>query len=112
MKIKVNKITGHIPQGSYQGVITEASVSYDGKYLWLKVELNDYIEVLNISLPINSVPFSKFAAWYEDDSGHIDTADFINTEINFTVADKVIGGVTYSKFITLEPVWEEEEDDD
>lgn len=112
MKLKLQKITGHIPQGSYQGVITEESVSFDGKYLWMKIELKDYIEILNISIPINSVLFNQFALCFQDDDGNVDTEDFIDTEIKFTVGDKTIGVVTYSKFLTLEPVWEDDENDD
>ena len=107
MLIKPRFVTGHIPEGDYEGVIREVSESYDSKYLWMKVEINGMDELLNISVPLDSVVLNNFAIHFCNQNGEADTDDFIHTVIEFTVADKVVGSETYSKFTKLLPVTEE-----
>lgn len=111
MLFKPQIVTGHIPEGDYEGVIREVSESFDSKYLWMKVEIDGMDEILNISVPLNSVVLNNYAMNFCNKKGEVDTDDFIDTFIEFTVADRVVGSETYSKFTKLSPIMEENEND-
>ncbi len=112
MNIQLQNITGRLPEGEYTGTITETTVSMDIKYLWLKIRVDGTSnETLNISLPINSVLFDKFARFFAEDSTVVDTDDFVNTLIKFTLKDRESStGEKYSKFINISPVFRSEEE--
>ncbi len=112
MNIPLQKLTGLLPEGEYSGTIIETSVSTDMKYLWLKIEVDDTSdEILNISMPINSVLFDKFARCFVEDSDVVNTDDFVNTMIKFTLKDRTSSiGETFSKFVKISPIYEETEE--
>lgn len=112
MNIKLQKLTGLLPEGEYSGTIIETSVSKDIKYLWLKIEVDGTSdEILNISMPINSVLFDKFARCFVENSDVINTDEFVNTLIKFTLKDRTSStGETFSKFVKISPVFEDEEE--
>ena len=112
MNIQLQNITGHLPEGEYTGTITEATVSMDIKYLWLKIKVDGTSnETLNISMPINSVLFDKFARCFSEDLNVVNTDDFINTMIKFTLKDREsLTGEIYSKFVKIVPFFEDEEE--
>ena len=109
MNIQLQKTTGHLPEGNYEGVIKEANVSADLKYLWLKIDVENTSEqTLNISMPINSVIFDKFARCFVGNENSVNTDDFINTLIEFNLRDRpAFTGETYSKFVKISPIYEE-----
>lgn len=112
MNIQLQNITGHLPEGDYTGTITEATVSMDIKYLWLKIKVDGTSnETLNISMPINSVLFDKFARCFSEDLNVVNTDDFVNTMIEFTLKDReALAGEIYSKFVKIVPFFEDEEE--
>ena len=111
MNIQLQKLTGLLPEGEYSGTIIETSVSKDMKYLWLKIEVDGTSnEILNISMPINSVLFDKFARSFVENSDVVNTDEFVNTLIQFTLKDRISStGETFSKFVKISPVFIEEE---
>lgn len=112
MNIQLQNITGRLPEGEYTGTITEATVSMDIKYLWLKIQVDGTSnETLNISMPINSVLFDKFARCFSEDLNVVNTDDFVNTMIKFTLKDREsLTGEIYSKFVKILPFFEDEEE--
>lgn len=112
MKKKLQKVTNHITAGDYQGTIIEQNESSDGKFLWLKIKIDDVDSVLSISIYLDGVMFYNFAKYFSDDNGEIDTEDFLDTMVQFTVADKKSGDNIYSKLTKLSPVFEEEVEKD
>lgn len=108
MKLKLEKTSGNIPEGDYQGVIIEHSISADGKFIWFKIEIESVEALLNISMPIKSVIFNTFAMDFADESGVYDTDDFVDTEIEFSLIDRTINGKVYSKFSSIKAIMEEE----
>lgn len=106
MKFTPKNYVGHLPEGKYQGIITEQSESADKKYLWLKIAVEGEADtILNISISLNSMILNNFAKYYEDTNGEVDTEDFVDSLIDFSVQDKVVGENVYSKFATLMPVF-------
>lgn len=112
MKISVTNYVNHMPEGGYRGYISAVSASNDNRYLWFKVEILDETAVLNISLPINSFLCQNFSKYFIDENGEAETEEFIGSLIDFSITDKVINGVTYSKFTRLEPVFKEDEENE
>lgn len=108
MKLKLNQIVGRISEGNHKGVIRKQTISSDRKYQWFQIEVNGVEETLNISVPFDSIIFNQFAQAFCDENGEIDTEDFVDVEIEFTVSDKSINGVVYSKFQSLQALMEEE----
>ncbi len=109
MRIQVFKTTNNLPEGSYTGTIVYQSVSKDDKYLWLNVAIDGEKTELNISIALASNLLNNFAMNFADENGDLDTEDFLNVKISFTLIDREINGKIYSKFSSLEPVFEEEE---
>ena len=112
MKMQLKEVTNHIPAGDYQGTIVEQNESSDGKFLWLKIKVDEAESTLSTSIYLNSVMFYNFAKYFADDNGEIDTEDFLDTMVQFTVADKKCGDNIYSKLTKLSPVFEEEVEKD
>ena len=110
MKFKVMTIH-HAPEGEYCGTIREANLSSDGKYFWFVIDVEDLKRKLNISIPVNHPLFINFAQDYIDDNGELETDDFIDSFIKFSVIDKEINGNVYSKFSALESIFEDEEEE-
>ena len=52
---------------------------------------------------------NNFAMNFADKDGDVDTEDFLNTRISFTLFNKEYDEKIYSKFSSLEPIFEEEE---
>ena len=107
MIFKPQKITGRIPEGNYTGVIIEQSSSSDERYIWLKIEVDDLDEIFNVSISVNSMIFNKFAQFFSNPNGEVNTEDFIDTMIEFSVTDREINGEIYSKIKTIEAVLED-----
>ncbi len=112
MKIKPQNITAKIPNGEYTGNIIEQSQSADMHFQWFKIEVDGIKDILNVSLPIDSVLFNEFAMCFCDENGEMDTEYFVDTPIRFTVISRNINGMEYSKLRTIEPIDDAEEVDD
>ena len=112
MKMQLKEVTNHIPAGDYQGTIIEQNESSDGKYLWLKIKVEDLDIDFNVSISLGGVMFYNYAKYFIDDDGEVDTEDFLDTMIMFSVADKKIGNNVYSRLTKLNPVFEEEVEKD
>lgn len=109
MKFKIKSYAKRIPEGSYTGVIREVYASSDSHYLWFTIDVDDSNKCLNISVPINSIVLNDFAVYFADkSSGEVDSDDFIDTMIEFTVYDKEINGEVYSKIKKITPVLDED----
>lgn len=109
MRIQVVQTTNNLPEGNYTGTIIYQSVSNDNKYLWLNVGVDGQNAELNISIALASNLFNNFAMHFADENGELDTEDFLNKRISFTLFNKEINEKIYSKFSSLEPIFEEEE---
>lgn len=109
MRIQVVSTTNQMPEGNYTGTIVYQSVSKDNKYLWLNIEVDGYKPLLNISISLASNLLNNFAMNFADKDGDVDTEDFLNTRISFTLFNKEYDEKIYSKFSSLEPIFEEEE---
>lgn len=109
MRIQVVSTTNNLPEGNYTGTIVYQSVSKDNKYLWLNIEVDGYKPLLNISISLASNLLNNFAINFADKDGDVDTEDFLNTRISFTLFNKEYDEKIYSKFSSLEPIFEEEE---
>ena len=109
MRIQVVSTTNNLPEGNYTGTIVYQSVSKDNKYLWLNIEVDGYKPLLNISISLASNLLNNFAINFADKDGDVDTEDFLNTRISFTLFNKEYDENIYSKFSSLEPIFEEEE---
>jgi len=109
MRIQVVQTTNNLPEGSYTGTIIYQNVSNDNKYLWLNIAVDGQNAELNISIALASNLFNNFAMHFADEKGELDTEDFLNTRISFTLFDKVINDNIYSKFSALEPIFEDDE---
>lgn len=103
--------THHVPEGEYFGTIREANLSSDGKYFWFVIDVECLERRLNISVYVNHPLFVNFAQNYIDDNGELETDDFVDSFIKFSVIDKKINGNIYSKFSALEPMFEDEEEE-
>lgn len=112
MKMQLKEVTNHIPAGDYQGTIVEQNESSDGKFLWLKIKVDEAESTLSTSIYLNGVMFYNFAKYFADDNGELDTEEFLNAEVQFSVADKQSGDNIYSKLTKLSPVFEEEVEKD
>ena len=108
MKLTLQKLTGHIPDGNYQGYIVEQSVSDDGKYLWIKIEIEGMPELFNTSIATSSLLFHIFCRDFDTANNEIETEDFMNVMVAFTVKDHIIYGQTYSKIVSLRAILEDE----
>ena len=111
MRIQVVQTINNLPEGNYTGKITYQSVSSDNKYLWLNVAVDGRSSELNISIALASNLLNNFAMHFADVNGELDTEDFLNTRISFTLINREINGKVYSKFKRLDPIFEEEEVD-
>lgn len=107
MIFKPQKITGRIPEGNYTGVIIEQSSSSDERYVWLKIEVEGIEAIFNVAIPVSSMTFNKFAQTFSNSNGEVNTEDFIDTMIEFSVTDREINGEIYSKIKTIEAVLED-----
>lgn len=107
MIFKPQKITGRIPAGNYTGVIIEQSSSSDERYVWLKIEVEGIEEKFNVAIPMNSMTLNKFAQTFTNSNGEVNTEDFINVMVEFSVTDREINGEVYSKIKTIEAVLED-----
>lgn len=112
MIINVYNYVNHMPEGDYRGHISAVSVSNDNRYLWFKVAIENETAILNISLPISSFLFNNFAKNFVEADGEVETDNFLNVLIDFNIEDKDVYGQTYSRFTRLEPVFEEEEENE
>ena len=110
MRIQVVSTTNNMPEGNYIGTIVYQSISRDNKYLWLNIEVDGYNTLLNISISLASNLLNNFAMNFADQNGDVDTEDFLNSRITFTLLNKEYDGKIYSKFSSLEPILEEEEE--
>ena len=108
MRIQVVQSTNNLPEGNYTGKIVYQSVSNDNKYLWLNVDVDGQNSELNISIALASNLFNNFAMHFADKNGGLDTEDLINVKISFVLINREINGNVYSKFSSLEPIFEEE----
>ncbi|MBE6713057.1 MAG: hypothetical protein E7580_06010 [Ruminococcaceae bacterium] len=107
MKFIPKNVVGHFPaEKKYKGVIVEQKPTPDERYLWLLIEVEGKSSMLNITIPTGSMLFNTFATAFADSNGEVDTKDFIDTEIEFTLKDREINGTIYSRFATLEAVME------
>lgn len=111
MKIKPQNLTGHIPPGRYNGTIIEQRESSDQRYLWLKIDVEEKDVILNIAIPCASMIFNNFALDFIDDLGYVDTKNFINTLIEFTVKNYELNNSVYSRFTALKAIMEDDEND-
>ncbi|MGN0493473.1 MAG: hypothetical protein ACI4F7_07475 [Acutalibacteraceae bacterium] len=111
MRIQVVKTVDKMPEGDYIGKIVYQSVSKDYKYLWLNIEVDGFSSQLNISISLSSNLLNNFAMNFADKYGELDTEDFINARISFSLIDKEINEHIYSKFSRLELISDEEEND-
>lgn len=109
MRIQVVSTTNQMPEGNYTGTIVYQSVSKDNRYLWLNVEVDGYSSLLNISISLASNLLNNFAMNFADEKGDVDTEDFLDTKISFTLFNKEYDEKIYSKFSSLEPIFEEKE---
>ena len=109
MRIQVVKTINNLPEGNYTGKITNQSISNVNKYLWLNVAVDGHSSELNISIALASNILNNFAIHFADADGELDTEDFLNVRIAFTLINREINGKVYSKFSSLEPIFEEEE---
>ena len=109
MIINIASTTNKLPEGAYTGTIVYQSVSKDNRYLWLNVEVDGYSSLLNISISLASALFNNFARNFANESGDVDTEDFLNTRISFSLINKKHTEYIYSKFSSLEPIINEEE---
>ena len=109
MRIQVVQTINNLPEGDYTGKITNQSISNDNKYLWLNVAVDGHSSELNISIALASNILNNFAIHFADADGELDTEDFLNVRIAFTLINREINGKVYSKFSSLEPIFEEEE---
>lgn len=110
MRIQVVKTINNLPEGNYTGKITNQSVSSDNKYLWLNVAVDGQKSELNISTSLASNLLNNFAMNFADADGELDTEDFLNVRISFTLINREINGKVYSKFSSLEPISDEYEE--
>ena len=112
MKFIPKNVVGHFPaEKKYKGVIVEQKPTPDERYLWLLIEVEGKSSMLNITIPTGSMLFNTFATAFADSNGEVDTKDFIDTEIEFTLKDKKNNGAIYSRFATLDVIMEDENDD-
>lgn len=113
MRIQVVKTVDKMPEGDYIGKIVYQSVSKDYKYLWLNIEVEGFSSQLNISIALSSNLLNDFALNFADTDGELDTEDFINERISFSLIDREINEHIYSKFSRLELISDsvEEEND-
>lgn len=112
MKFRPQNVTGHFPAGiKYRGVILEQKPTPDERFIWLLVEVEGKSSMLNITIPCASMLFNTFASAFADSKGEMDTNDFVDTEIEFTLKDKEINGVIYSRFATLTVIMEDDNND-
>ena len=110
MRIQVVQTINNLPEGNYTGKITNQSVSSDNKYLWLNVAVDGRSSELNISIALASNLLNNFAMHFADINGELDTEDFLNVRISFTLINREINGKVYSKFSSLEPIFDEYEE--
>ena len=110
MRIQVVQTINNLPEGNYTGKITNQSVSSDNKYLWLNVAVDGRSSELNISIALASNLLNNFAMHFADVNGELDTEDFLNVRISFTLIQREINGKVYSKFSSLEPIFDESEE--
>lgn len=110
MRIQVVQTINNLPEGNYTGKITNQSVSSDNKYLWLNVAVDGRSSELNISIALASNLLNNFAMHFADVNGELDTEDFLNVRISFTLINREINGKVYSKFSSLEPIFDEYEE--
>ena len=110
MRIQVVQTINNLPEGDYTGKITNQSVSSDNKYLWLNVAVDGRSSELNISIALASNLLNNFAMHFADVNGELDTEDFLNVRISFTLINREINGKVYSKFSSLEPIFDESEE--
>lgn len=108
MRIQVVEAVNHMPEGNYTGTIVYQSVSNDNKYLWLNIAVDGQNSELNISIALASNLLNNFAIHFADEKGELDTEDFLNTRISFSLFNKEINEKIYSKFSSLEPIFDEE----
>ena len=106
MKFRPQKVAGHFPAEKYRGVIVEQKPTPDERFIWLLIEVEGKSSMLNITIPTGSMLFNSFASAFADSNGEVDTTDFVDTVIEFTLKDKEINGAIYSRFATLEAVME------
>ena len=104
MILNVTPSENHIKEGDYFGKILTESESTDGKYLWLKIEIDEII--LNISISANSpvlANFCKEIALAENikDLSKFDTKFLVNKYVNLTLVDKEINSEIYSKIKSI-----------
>ena len=111
MRIQVVSTTNQMPEGNYTGKIVYQSISKDNRYLWLNVEVDGYSSLLNISISLASNLLNNFAMNFADEQGDVDTEDFVDTRISFTLFNKEYDEKIFSKFSSLEPIFEEEDGD-
>lgn len=112
MKLVIDNYVNHLPPGNYKGYIVKETESEDSKYLWLNIELMNENTVLNISIPTKSFILQNFAKYFVVKDNEVDTSDFINTLVDFTVEDKKINDDVFSKFKRLIPIFDNEEETD
>lgn len=110
MIIKPQNLTGHIPPGNYKGYILEQRPSVDNRYLWLKIQPENQNIILNITIPCASVVFNDFALDFANDKGIVNTEDFIDTMVEFTLKDYEVNGTIYSRFSALKAILEDDEE--
>lgn len=103
MLLQLQQIVENIEEGSYSGWIKSCSVSQNGEYIWFKIKLDNTNFILNTSLPIAGKVFNDFAVNFVDENGNLDTKDFLNVNIDFSVVDRKINEKVYSKIIKIIP---------
>ena len=111
MKIKPQNLTGHIPPGRYNGTIIEQRESSDQRYLWLKIDVEERDVILNIAIPCASVIFNDFAKAFVDKQGYVNTEDFVDTMIEFSLKNYELNDSIYSRFTALNAIMEDDEND-
>ena len=107
MKLKLKNVTNHLTPGDYQGTIVKQNESYNGQFLWLRIEVDEIDSDFNVSIHLDSPMFFNFAKHFANKKGELDTEKFLDAKIRFSVADNEVNDNIYSKLTKIVPVFEE-----
>lgn len=88
-----NRMTKHLDDGEYQGVLTELIYNENYDTFWFKIKLQN--QIFCTSLSGKSFAMNNFAIQCLNEDGNFDTDSVINMNITFSVENKANG--EYSK---------------
>ena len=93
-----------IEPGDYTGYIQSKTDDTKNNRIWFNILVGN--NLLNIALSKQTHVYNKFAKYFVVD-GYVDTDDFVNNEVQFSVTDHTINGEVYSRITSIKCITKE-----